>query len=367
MNKKVFWLRLFLFTSAFIIGFIVSEHYYRQHAADKEKNTLHVYTWSDYIDSEIIQEFENANGCTICIDTFDDNESMLAKMLAGAKGYDIIFPSSYIIPVLKRHNLIQPIDMEHLPNVKANFDDKYRESLHEDSFVYSVPYAFSMTGIAFRNDKVELDEQQKKGIFAWDFLTTDNMRGKTCIMNDIREMIGVGLKMNGYSINSTNEDEIVKATTSAIAIKKIARRLDSVEYRVGLVNGSFTAAMAYSSDVFQMVQENPEVPITFVIPKEGGNASWDEMCLTSFSDKIELAHKFIDFLYQQEIAAKNIEYIGAAMPNKALDTLVPEDIKNNPLVNVPMDILNRVEVIKDVGDYISLYNKAWDSVISTKN
>lgn len=359
MNRKVFLFRITLFFASFFIVYLGCNAY-RKHASVKEENTLHVYTWSDYIAPDIIQEFEHRNNCTVCIDTFDDNESMLAKMQAGATGYDVIFPSSYVIPVLRKQGMIQHLDMEKLPNVTTNFDYKFKDSLHEDSFKYSVPYAFSMTGIAFRNDKVQLDEKEQQGMFSWGFLAKPSLVGKTCIMNDIREIIGVGLKINGCSNNSLAEGEILKSVDSVAGMKKCARRLDSVEYRIGLVNGSFYAAMVYSSDVFQVLQENPNIPITFVIPMEGGNSSWDEMCITATSAKVDLAHKFIDFIYEAEIAAKNIEYVGSAMPNVAVAPLLDDEIKSSPLINVPQNILDRLELIQDVGTAIQYYNKAWD-------
>ena len=354
---------VFEMLSAFVVGAVGCALLFNGCIFDN-RPTLHVYNWSDYIAPDLIAKFEKDNGCKVCIDTFDDNESMLAKMQAGATGYDVIFPSSYVVPVLKKHKLIQKLDMTKMPNVSANFDDKFKDALHEDSFTYSVPYAFSMTGIAFRKDKVELTDQQKNGDFSWSFMIAQGMKGKTCIMNDIREVIGVGLKMNGCSANSTKEEDIKKAVDAAGVLKKCARRMDSVEYRVGLVNGVFYAAMAYNSDIFQVVQENPDIPVEFVIPNEGSNSSWDEMCITSTSEQVDLAHKFINFLYDAEVAAENIEYVGSAMPNKAMIPLLPDEIRNNPMVNVPQDILNRVELIRDVGDAISYYNKAWDAFLS---
>ena len=365
MRKSGLWKKTIIFVIACALVFIVGK-IYKNYSNDNETKTLYVFNWSDYIDPEIVEEFESKFSCKVCIDTFDDNESMLAKMQAGATGYDIIFPSSYVIPVLRRNGLIQELNMDLLPNVSANFDNKFKDALHEDSFKYSVPYAFSITGIAYREDKVVLDESQKNGDFTWDFMASDSLNGKTCIMNDIREVIGVGLKHNGFSTNSENEDELNKAVSFALELKKCARRLDSVEYRVGLVNASFYAAMAYNSDIFQITQENPDVKIKFIVPKEGSNSSWDEMCITATSKNVELAHKFIDFLYDAKIAARNIEYVGSAIPNSAMQEYMSDEIKGNPMVDVPKDILERVELIQDVGDSISIYNRSWDFFMSTR-
>ena len=363
MNKQIITRRACIVFVAVLFGFICERIYSRFVFGDEER-TLHVYNWSDYIAPEVIEEFEKQNGCKVCIDTFDDNETMLAKIQAGATGYDIIFPSSYIIPVLKKNGMIRELDIDKLPNVSTNFDFKFNDALHLDTFKYSIPYAFSITGIAYRKDKVQLNDKEKNGDFSWNFLMNKSLAGKVCIMNDIREMLGIGLKMIGKSTNSTNENDIASACKSAISLKKIARRMDSVEYRVGLVDGSFYAAIAYSSDIFQIVQENPDVPISFVVPSEGSNSSWDEMCITSTSENVDLAHKFINYLYDAQVAAKNVEYVGSAFPNKGMMKYLHDEIRDNPMVNVPKSIIEKIELIQDVGESISTYNKYWDVFMS---
>lgn len=124
----------------------------------EEKQNLYVYTWADYIDPELIQQFEKENDCRVVIDTFDCNESMLAKIMAGAKGYDILMPTEYIMPLLVDKDLIEPIDTNLLQNVIANFDKKFES---EWSLKWNVPYAFSCTGILWRKDKCPSDLEFK--------------------------------------------------------------------------------------------------------------------------------------------------------------------------------------------------------------
>ena len=340
----------------------------RQWRDSGDKPVLHVYNWSDYIDPELVHKFEAANNCSVVIDTFDDNETMLAKMLAGATGYDVIFPSSYIIPVLRRNGLIQSLDIEKLPNVKANFDDKFTSALHEDSMKYSVPYAFSVTGIAYRKDKFEeLNKETIAEPYGWDFLLKKWCENRISILQDIREMLGIGLKQYGFSNNSASEEELAKACDFALMLKNVSRRMDNAEYRVGLANTTFYAAIGYNCDVLQVQQENPETPIEFFVPSNGSNCCWDEMCITATSKHIDLAHKFIDFLYDGEIAAQNIDYVCTIQPNKAMWEFLDEEKKSNPLINIPQETLNRLELIKDVGDNIAIFNKWWDKFMSTKN
>lgn len=330
----------------------------------EDKAELHVYTWSDYISPEVVEQFEKENDCRVVIDTFDDNESMLAKMQAGATGYDVIFPSSYIIPVLNRNNLIRDIDPELIPNVYSNFDAKFNGALHEYSMKYSVPYAFSITGIAVRRDK--LAEEVLNEPVSWELLRLPVLNKRVSVLNDIREMIGIGLKVNGYSLNSTNQDEIAKGAEYATTLKKAARRMDNVEYRIGLVDGTFIASIGYNSDIFQVKQENPEFPIEFIIPKEGSSCCWDEMCIPTSSKHQELAHRFINFIYDEEVAAKNMEYVGSIQPNSKMWEYLSDDLKADPLVNLSKDTLGKVELLKDVGEAIEIYNRHWDVVTNSK-
>jgi len=326
----------------------------------EEKVTLHIFNWSDYIDESLIAKFEQENDCKIVQDVFDDNETMLAKLLAGASGYDIVFPSSYIIPVMVRNDLIQPLNMDLLPNVKENFDEKYLSLKHEYMMKYSVPYAFSMTGIAYRKDKVS--DQEK--IDSWDALKHPAFEGRVSLLHDIREMMGVGLKMTGHSVNSKDPKEIDEALNYILGLKRHARKLDNLMYKSALVNGEFFISLGYNSDVLQIMQENPAVDLKFFIPKEGSTCCWDEMVITN-NAKTELAHKFINFLYDAEHAAINMPYVAAIMPNKGMWKYLDSEISKNELYYPNAETLQRLELIMDLGDKISLYNKAWD-VFTTK-
>lgn len=318
------------------------------------KRELHVYTWSDYINPELIERFERENDCRVIIDTFDDNEMLLAKLQSGATGYDVIFPSSYVVPVLIRQGLLAPLDTNRLGNVVRNFNRRYFSVTHEYTMAYSVPYAFSMTGIAYRSDRIGTNSVRR----SWDFLKNPAFAHRVSILNDMREVLGAGLKACGRSLNATRADELEKAVGYALTLKAVANRLDSVQYRTGLVNGEFYAAMGYNSDVFQIRQENPGVKIGFFVPDEGGACCWDEMVVMRGSD-LDLSHKFIDFLYDPEVAAQNIDYAGA-IPNAGMSEFLPKEILEDELVFPGEDTLKNLELIRDIGDSLEVYSRMWD-------
>lgn len=327
------------------------------------KTRLYVYNWSDYMSPEVIDKFQKENNCEVVVDTFADNETMLAKLMSGACGYDVIFPSSYIVPVLVKNNLIQKLDPTKLADVFENFDDKYSAHFHDYTLTYTVPYAFSVTGVAYRKDKV--DEKTLK--HSWQDLKNPAYNKRVSLFRDVREMLGIGLLANGFSVNTKNEDEINKALDYILDLKKYVVKLDNELYRTALVSAELLACIGYNSDIGQLQVDNPDCPIGFYVPNEGSTCCWDEMAILSTSKNVDLAHKFINFLYDAEIAAENMEYVCSAVPNKNMWEHVDDVYKNNELVNVSTNVLNKLELIKDVGKDLDLYNRAWDKFMSKQN
>ena len=164
-----------------------------QKPQDADGAELHIYTWSDYIDPEIIEEFEKAHDCRVIVDTFDSNETMYAKLKAGGIGYDIVTPSSYLVSLMASEGLIQKLDHGKLPNVKANFDQSFTGQILDPSFTYNVPYAVTYTGFAYRKDRIG-----KAPIDSWRVFECEELKGRMSLLSDMRETIGGALKCLGY-------------------------------------------------------------------------------------------------------------------------------------------------------------------------
>lgn len=320
-----------------------------------KKPTLHLYTWSDYIDPEVVAAFEKDHQCRVKIDTFDSNETMYAKMLAGSSRYDIIFPSSYQIKLMAQRNMLLPLDKSKLPNVAANFADSYKSVILNPEMTYNVPYAVTFTGLAYRKDKVSDAE------FSWSIIDNPAYKGRISLLNDFRETIGAALKSLGYSLNSTNPDELKKAGDVVIRWKKNIAKFDNEQYKTGIASGEFVLGHGYSGDAAQIMIEDPE-KIGFAFPKEGFTAACDEMVIPKDAQQVELAHAFINALYDPDTASKNIQYICAAMPNKAALEKLPEAYRKNPAILPSAEVLSRAEVLKDLGDANALYSKVWDAI-----
>ncbi len=319
------------------------------------KPTLHLYTWADYIDPELVAAFEQAHSCRVKIDTFDSNETMYAKVKAGSGGYDILFPSSYQIPLLVKSDLLQPLDKSLLPNIAAHFAVDYRSVILNPEMTYNVPYAVTFTGIAYRKDKVNGDR------LSWAIIDDPALKGRISLLNDFRETIGAALKSLGYSLNSTDPEELRQAGEVVRRWKRNIAKFDNEQYKTGIASGEFLLGHGYSGDIAQVMIDDPG-HVGFAFPKEGFSAACDEMVVPKAAREPALAHAFINFLYDPDNAARNIQYICAAMPNRTALAKLPEAYRNNPAILPPPEVFGRAEVLRDLGDANPLFSKLWDTI-----
>lgn len=324
----------------------------------KKKNNLYVYTWADYIDPSLISQFEKENNCNVVIDTFDCNESLFAKLMAGANGYDIIMPTEYIMPQLVSNDLIMKVDTNMLPNAVENVDPLF---LSKWSMTYNVPYAFSCTGILWRKDKTPKD----LAFNDWNDMFDERLSGKICMMNDIREVVGLALKMKGFSVNSTNKEEIAEATTLAKEWKTKCTKMDNESYRTGIPSKEFFVAMAYNSDAVMLLADDKD-NIGYVVPTNGTTSSKDVFCIMKDSKSKELAHKFIDMFFIVSNAVKNAEFNCAPMPVAGLYDALSDEYKSIPFMKVTPELKAKCEDIEDVGSFLNLYTEAWDKIKGSK-
>ena len=324
------------------------------------KEELHVYTWSDYIAPEVIKRFEEKYNCKVEVDTFDSNEAMYAKLQAGSTGYDIIMPTSYQIPLMAKNKMIQKLDHAKLPNFKKNFDTGYTSATIDSTFAYGVPYAVTYTGIAYRKDKVG-----DAPVDSWKVFETSALKDRMSLLSDTRETIGGALKFLGYSLNSTNAVEINKAADLVASWKKNIAKFDNEQYKTAVASGEWFVGHGYSSDVIQTMLDNENVG--FALPKEGFTVACDEMVIAADSKKVELAHKFIDFCYDPDIAAANMTEVCAPMPVAPAFPKLEESLRK--LVVLDAATLKKGEVIRDFSDQPEvqrLYVEAWERIKSAK-
>ena len=316
---------------------------------------LKIYTWSDYISPSVVERFEKANGVRVAIDIFESNESMYERLRCGYASYDVIVPSSYMIATMAREGMIERLDHSKLPNVRQNFDPSFAAQILDPSFSYSVPYAVTYTGLAFAKDKVP----EGADVESWAILGNEALKGRITLLDDMREVIGAGLMYLGYSINSTRPDEIAAAVEQLIKWRGNVGKFDVENYKDEIADGGIWLCQGYSTDIHQLKDGN----VGFALPDEGFAIAFDEMVIGSDSTQKDLAYKFINYLYEGDVAAENMKYLCGPMPVAPGFELLDADFRNQLIFDA--DILRQGQVIKSFDgrpDVQALYSIAWERI-----
>jgi spermidine/putrescine transport system substrate-binding protein len=320
-------------------------------------DTLHVYTWADYINPDLVKRFEKEQKCKVVIDTFDSNEAMFARLSAGATGYDLIVPTSYMVKAMTGQQMLLPLDHAALPNAK-HVDPQALAKVYDKEMEHSVPYTLGYAVFAYRKDRVKNVEP------SWAVFGRADLKRRMTIFDDMRETLGAALKLLGYSLNSRDEKQLAEARDVVIGWKRNIAKFDNEGYKAGLDSGEFLLVQGYSGDLWQVAQENDKVAI--VIPKEGVSLSCDEMVIPKNAPNPKLAHAFINFLLDPEVSAENMEWMGYLCPNTAALKHVDKEFLQNPAVTIPADIQAKCEALEDLGADLSKWTKAWDEVKAAK-
>ncbi len=322
-------------------------------ACKPSKPVLHIYTWADYIKPELVKRFESEQNCRVVIDTFDSNESMYAKLKAGATGYDVLFPSSYMVKIMQAQGMLQPLQHGKIPNL-AHVDPEYLQLAMDREMKHSVPYMQTVSGLAYLKSRVENFKP------SWSQFNRAELAGRMTMLNDMRETIGGALKSLGFSLNTVNERELAAARDVVIGWKKNLAKFENEQYKTGLASGEFLLVHGYSGDILQVMEENED--IAFAVPEEGTSIACDDMVIPKDARQVELAHAFINFLHEPAVAAENTEFISYLCPNKPSYRLLSEELQQDPTLFPAHEILARCEVIDDLGEHNALYTRMWDQI-----
>jgi spermidine/putrescine transport system substrate-binding protein len=319
--------------------------------------TLHIYTWADYFKPSLVARFEKQNGCRVVIDTYDSNETMYAKIKAGARGYDLLTPTSYMVSLMDSQGMVLKLDHTLLPNL-VHVDPEYLGLAIDKGMDHSVPYMIVNTVIAYLGSRVQEFEP------SWAMFDRTDLRGRMTMLNDMRETIGAGLKFLGYSLNSTDKAELAAAKEVVIRWKKNIAKYENEQYKTGVASGEFLLVQGYSGDILQVQQENADV--RFAVPREGTTISVDDLIIPEGAKEIGLAHAFINFLHDPEVAAENIAFLKYLCPNKDAYPLLSADLRKNPGIFMDPEVRARSEIIANLGERNALYVEIWDEIKAAK-
>jgi len=324
----------------------------------KTSEEINFFNYGENIDEETIKEFEKQYGIKVNIETFDDMENMYQKVKSEGVKYDVILVSDALMPRMIKENLIQELNKENIPNI-SQMDEEYLNLEIDPDNKYSIPYMFGTVGLIYNKDVV------KEEVDSWDILWDEKYKDKIFMFDTYRDTIGVALKKLGYSLNSTNTNEIEEAKQLLIEQRKTVDPIYGVDNGTTMIpSGESDVNMIWSGEGLNLQEENPN--LVYVVPKEGANFWIDSLCIPSNAKNVEGAEKFINFVSDKESSLRIADEIGYTTPNKEARLEQPESVRNNPNAYMPKEIMDRCEIYVDFPkDIKKIYDNAWLDIKSS--
>ena len=325
---------------------------------DTKSATLKVYNAGEYIDLDLLDQFEEEYNCKVVYETFDSNEAMYTKLSSGEK-YDVIIPSDYMIERLIKEDRLQPVNWDLITN-KDNLIDQVMGRDYDPDNTYAVPYFWGSVGIIYDTTVVDAADIED----GWDLLINEKYKGKLYMYDSERDSFMVALKALGYSMNSRDEAEIQAAYHWLVAQRG---SMDPIyvgdEVIDNMISGNKAIAVVYSGDAAYMITENED--LDYFQPKQGTNIWFDAMVITKDCQNVELAHQFMDFMLRDDVAKANTEAVGYSSYNKSAFEEMQHSTYEGVGAYVPDLSNDKNEVFAYQEEAIrSVYAELWVKVIS---
>ena len=316
---------------------------------------VRVFCYGDYMDPEVPKAFEEETGIHVILDTFDTNEEMYPVIKNRAGVYDVICASDYMAQRMIAEGLLSEIDTSGMENYK-NLDERYLQFC-ADGFdpgnKYAVPYQWGTLGIMYNAKKLG-----KGSITSWADLWDPAHKGKILMQDSLRDTLGAGLKALGSSLNSLNESEVSAAADHLIKQKPLVYKYANDSARDLLIGDSADLGVVWNGELLYSQDLNPD--LEFAIPEEGTEVFMDCWCIPYNAFQKGNAEKFIDYMCRADVAYLNFEYLTYSTPNKAARDMMPEELKNHPILFPDDETLAKCESLADLGpDGDDMYSKYW--------
>ncbi|MDO5725873.1 MAG: ABC transporter substrate-binding protein [Tissierellia bacterium] len=317
---------------------------------------INFYNWGDYIDPQVLKDFEAETGIKVVYDTFSSNEDMYMKLKQGTDHFDIVVPSDYMIERMIDENMLEVIDTARLKNY-SKINPILLSPPFDPEDKYSVPYLWGTTGIIYNTKNIEGE------ITSWADLWNPKYKDRIIMYNSQRDSIAIALKMLGYSMNTTNIQELMEARDALIEQKDLVLAYQADEGRDTIISGDADIGVMYSGDALMMMEENED--LDYIIPSEGCNIWFDSMVIPKSCQNYEGALMLIDFLSRPENAAKiAIWCVGYSSPITEAIELLPKEIRDSKIAYPDMTEIKDGEVYRNPEGLIKIYDEIWTDVIT---
>jgi len=331
------------------------------------KDTFHLYNWNNYIAPETIKRFEEFCKCDVVQTYYSDNEELLAKLAAGAKGYDVLVPTSNAVEALIKGGQLKPLDKAAIPNIK-NVNPTYLDTPFDPGNKYSVPYAMSTTIIGYNDEKIkELGLPTDTWAVIFDPKYLEKVKGRVTVLDSSNELFAAALKYLGYSANDVDPKHWEQAAAAIKKAKPYWAAFNASSYIKELTVGNIWLVHGYSNDIFQANLDAQAAGRKFHVlqgmPKEGAVLAVDNMVIHKSAPRPDLALKFINFMLEGQNSAELTNLIGSGNPNEAAMKYIKPELLKYPAIFPPKDVQAKLEQLKDLTPaQRRLRNRMWTEI-----
>jgi len=336
-----------------------------------KEDVLHLYNWNQYIAPETVERFERFCACKVKQAYFADNEELVAKLAAGAKGYDVMVPTSNYIQGMAKAGWIRPIDHAQLPNLK-NIAPAYLNTQFDQGNKYSVPYAYTITMLGYNEQKMKelgIAVDSWSAIFEPKIL--EKLKGKVTVLDSQNELLAAALLYLGHSANDRDLKKWEEAKKVILKAKPYWAAFKATGYIEDLAAGRSWLVHGYSNDIYQADQGAQQAKQTFrvrhALPKEGAVLALDAMVISKTAPRPDLAHKFINFMLEGQNSADLTNMMGSGNPNQAAQQFIKPEIKAMKAIFPDADVARKLEMLTDLNaQQRRLLNRMWTEIKAKK-
>ena len=320
----------------------------------KDEKTLNVLNWSSYIPDEVVRNFEKETGIKVNYSTYSSNEELLAKVSSAKKGtYDLIFPSDYMIEIMKNRELLERIDKTKLSNYR-NLNEKYLGLPFDENNDYSLPFLYATVVIAVNKEYI------KEEIKSYNDLLNSKYKNDIVLIDDQRMIIGMSLLANGYDMNSINKKELKTAQNWLEKLKPNIKAYDSDSPKNFLITGEAYIGCIWDAEAKLAKQENSNIEI--IKPKEGIGISLDNYAIPKGAKHISEAYKFINYILDKDVTHKILEGYPYNSVNIATDLEYQNDeMYSSKYIGIDYDS-GKQFFVENIGGSIKDYDKIWAEI-----
>jgi spermidine/putrescine-binding protein len=325
-----------------------------------KSDEVNLYAWSEYVPQDILDGFTEETGIKVNYDAYSSNEELLAKLQAGASGYDVIIPSDYIVTVMINQGMLEELDLAAIPNLE-NIGAAYKNLVFDPGNKYTVPYQYGTSCLVVDTSKVT------RPITKWADLWDPEFAGKIVLLDDEREVLGMVLTVLGYDKNSTDPDELEEARVKFLELMPSVRLFDSDSPKTALLSGEVWLGQTWNGEAAIAHSENPA--IDYVFPEEGCTMWYDNLAIPAGAPHMDAALELINYILRAESGVLITYEFPYSNPNlAALDLLSTEDLEaydaymNFSATNPSAEQMQRLQTILDVGEATELWDRVWTEV-----